>query len=90
MTDTTAIDPDALLAEILLTPEGKADPYPRYAAIREHAPAYRTAMGFTIFGRYDDCQMLLRDPRFGKGEPGPMMWEQYGLCLLYTSPSPRD
>ena len=78
MTDTTAIDPDVLLAEILLTPEGKADPYPRYAAIREHAPAYRTAMGFTVFARYDDCQMLLRDPRFGKGEPGPI-WEQYNL-----------
>jgi cytochrome P450 len=78
MTDTTAIDPDALLAEILLTPEGKADPYPSYAAIREHSPAFRTAMGFTVFARYDDCQMLLRDPRFGKGEPGPL-WEQYGL-----------
>ena len=38
MTDTTTVDPDALLGEIMLTPEGKADPYPRYAAIREHAP----------------------------------------------------
>ncbi len=37
VTDTTVIDPEALLAEILLTPEGKADPNPRYAAIREHA-----------------------------------------------------
>jgi cytochrome P450 len=74
----TAVDVDALLAEILLTPEGKADPYSRYAAIREQAPASRTVLGFVVVGRYEDCQGLLRDPRFGKGEPGPM-WEQYGL-----------
>jgi cytochrome P450 len=78
MTDTTTVDVDALLAEILLTPEGKADPYPRYAAIREFAPATRTALGFVVVARYDDCQALLRDPRFGKGEPGPL-WEDYGL-----------
>jgi len=76
--NATTVDPDALLAEILLTPEGKADPYPRYAAIREHAPGFSSAMGFVVFGRYEDCQTVLRDPRFGKGEPGAV-WEQYGL-----------
>jgi cytochrome P450 len=78
MDDTTTADPDALLAEILLTPEGKADPYPRYAAIREHAPAFRSAMGMVVVSRYEDCQLVLRDPRFGKGELGAV-WEQYGL-----------
>jgi cytochrome P450 len=78
MTGTTAVDVDALLAEILLTPEGKADPYPRYAAIRELAPAHRTALDFVVVSRYEDCHGLLRDPRFGKGEPGPI-WEGYGL-----------
>jgi cytochrome P450 len=78
MTGTTAVDVDGLLAEILLTPEGKADPYPRYAAIRESGPAFRTALDFVVVGRYEDCQALLRDPRFGKGEPGPI-WEGYGL-----------
>ncbi len=78
MTDTTAVDVDALLAEILLTPEGKNDPYPRYAAIREHAPAFRSAMGFTVVARYDDCQWVLRDARLGKGELGAV-WESYGL-----------
>src|SRR5262249_4848817 len=33
---------------------------------------------FVVVGRYEDCQWVLRDPRFGKGEPG-RMWEQYGL-----------
>jgi cytochrome P450 len=78
MTDTTTVDADALLGEILLTPEGKADPYSRYAAIREHAPAFRSGAGFVVLSRYEDCQWLLREQRFGKGEPGPV-WEGYGL-----------
>jgi cytochrome P450 len=78
MTDTMAVDVDALLAEIFLTPEGKSDPYPRYTAIREHSPAFRSAIGFVVVGRYEECQWVLRDPRFGKGEPGPMR-EGYGL-----------
>jgi cytochrome P450 len=78
MTDTTAVDVDALLAEIFLTPEGKSNPYPRYAAIRESSPAFRSGMGFVVVGRYEDCQWVLRDPRFGKGEQG-QMWEEYGL-----------
>ena len=72
------VDVDALLAEIFLTPEGKANPYPRYAAIREHSPVFRSAIGFVVVGRYDDCQWVLRDPRFGKGDGGAM-WEAYGL-----------
>jgi cytochrome P450 len=78
MSDTTAVDVDALLAELFLTHEGKNDPYPRYAAIREHAPYFRSALGFVVFGRYEDCQWVLRDARLGKGEIGPV-WENYGL-----------
>ncbi len=72
------VDVDALLAEIFLTPEGKSNPYPRYAAIREHSPVFRSSLGIVVVGRYEDCQWVLRDPRFGKGERGPV-WEQYGL-----------
>ena len=79
MTEVTTTDPDALLAEVLLTPEGKADPYPRYAAIREDAPAFRSGLGFVVVARYDDCHWVLRDPRFGKAENADGVWEQYGL-----------
>jgi cytochrome P450 len=75
-TDDTG-DLDRLLIEALATPEGRADPYPRYAAVRERVPAYRTALGNVMVGRYEDCQSILRDPRFGKGTPRP--WEQHGL-----------
>jgi cytochrome P450 len=78
MTDTAEVDVDALLAEIFLTTEGKSDPYPRYAAIREHSPVFRSALGFVVVGRFEDCQWVLRDARFGKGEIGAM-WETYGL-----------
>jgi cytochrome P450 len=78
MTETTTVDPDVLLAEILLGSEGKADPYPRYAAIREHSGAFRTNLGFVVVGRFEDCQWVLRDPRFGKGEV-EAVWERYGL-----------
>ena len=78
MSDTTAVDVNALLGEIFLTPEGKNDPYPRYAAIREHAPVFRSDFGVVVLSRYEDCQWALRDPRLGKGGPFDA-WEQYGL-----------
>ena len=77
MSDMAAAGPDGLLAEALLDPEGRADPYPLYAALREHAPAFRTAQGPVVVARYDDCELVLRDPRFGKGTPRP--WEDHGI-----------
>ena len=79
MTDRSLADADALLAEILLTPEGKADPYTRYAVIREQAPAFRSAMGMVVVGRYDECQWVLRDPRFGKSDEVVPRWDVHGL-----------
>ena len=76
--DRTTVDPQALLAEILLTPEGKADPYSRYNAIREATPAFETDLGFMVVTRFDDCQWVLRDPRFGKGTE-MRTWEQYDM-----------
>ncbi|MGO9558325.1 MAG: cytochrome P450 [Acidimicrobiales bacterium] len=65
-----AADPelDALFAEVIGTPEGRRDPYTRYKALREAAPVYASGMGLVICTRYEDCQFVLRDPRFGKAE----------------------
>jgi len=63
-------DLDAILANIFLTPEGKADPYPGYAAVREASALHETAFGGYVAGRYEDCSSLLRDNRLGRGEPG--------------------
>jgi cytochrome P450 len=63
---TVVVDPDALLLELFLTPEGKADPYPRYTQLLEVAPIHDSALEMWVLSRYDDCQFVLRDPRFGK------------------------
>ncbi len=68
----STVEPDALLAELVATPEGRADPYPRYAALRAVAPVHRSAFGFWALSRYDDCQQLLRHPGVGKDFSGAM------------------
>jgi cytochrome P450 len=60
-------DPGAELVALLATPEGRADPYPHYARIREHAPVFRSPLGSWIVTRFADCQQVLRAPQFGKG-----------------------
>src|SRR3954464_14721379 len=69
VTDTvSAADLDAILASIFLTAEGKADPYPGYATVREATALHQSAFGLKVATRYEDCQAILRDNRFGKGE----------------------
>jgi cytochrome P450 len=67
---TTAAEADALILELVATPEGKADPYSRYAALRAIAPVHHSAIGFWVLSRHDDGQQLLRDPRVGKDFSG--------------------
>ena len=82
---------DALLLQVLATPEGQADPYPLYAAMHEEASAIRTSLGPLVVLGYQECLAVLRDPRLGRGvdveDPSSGM---FSTCLLYTSPSPRD
>lgn len=78
MTTTDATTPtigpaDALIFELLATPEGRADPYPRYAQLREHWPVHRlvldvpgNSVGTWVLTRFDHCQAVLRHPRVGK------------------------
>ncbi len=79
MTTTDAAPPtigpaDALVFELLATPEGRADPYPRYAQLQEHWPVHRLVLtapgsppgGMWVLTRFDHCQAVLRHPRLGK------------------------
>jgi cytochrome P450 len=70
MTTVSAVDADTLLLELVSTPEGRADPYPRYAALRAQAPVHHSAFGFWALTRYDDCQYALRHPGAGKDFSG--------------------
>src|SRR4051794_13698096 len=67
-TTTSDADLDAILASIFLTPEGKADPYPGFAQVREATRLYHSGFGLKVAARYDDVQSILRDNRWGQGE----------------------
>jgi len=70
MSTVSAVDAEALLLELVATPEGRADPYPRYARLRAEAPVHRSGFGFWALTRYDDCQQVLRHPGVGKDFSG--------------------
>ncbi|WP_328537499.1 cytochrome P450 [Streptomyces sp. NBC_00344] len=61
---------DAILQD-LYTPEGRRDPYSRYARLRAIAPVHITGSGSAILTGYDDCVAVLRDPvmRTPDGDP---------------------
>jgi cytochrome P450 len=66
VTTTLPVDADGLLVELVATPEGRADPYSRYAALRSVAPVHRSTFGFWVLSRFDDCLQLLRHAGVGK------------------------
>lgn len=53
----------------LFDPASRADPYPVYRRLRDHAPIYRGPAGIWILSRYADVTAVLRDQRFGYDEP---------------------
>jgi cytochrome P450 len=58
---------DALLLEVIATPQGQANPYPLYEQMRAVARVSRTSFGPYVVTGYDECQAVLRDPRLGRG-----------------------
>jgi cytochrome P450 len=62
--DTAPVEFDAFL------PEHHADPYPRYARVREATPACPLLLGdvpVTVFTRYEECAAVLQSPDWGHG-----------------------
>ncbi len=59
---------DALFLQTIGTAEGRRDPYSRYAELREAAPVHESGLGFFVCTCYRECELVLRDPRFGKQE----------------------
>jgi cytochrome P450 len=58
---------EEILQQLLTTPEGRSDPYPRYHRMRELAPIHFSPEFEAWFvWRYDDVAAIVRDPRFGK------------------------
>jgi cytochrome P450 len=67
-TALTVAEADELLSSIILTDEGRQDPYPLYAALRAGSPRWRTTTGSTVVTGYQDGLDVLRHPRLGRAE----------------------
>lgn len=64
------MNPEETLATLLLTPEGRADPYLHYEQLRASAPVFHSIGGLLVLSRYHDCAAALRNPRLGRGLVG--------------------
>src|SRR6266516_2165559 len=63
MLRAVAMDAAGILTA-LLSPEGRADPYPLYAALHELGEAVEPAPGHVVAVGYDVVNAVLRDPSF--------------------------
>jgi cytochrome P450 len=92
-----SIDPSSLQGFTLTAaPAGFADdPYPWYAALREHAPRHALAPGVRLLTRYEDVAAVYRSaavssdkrrefgPKFGEGTP---LFEHHTTSLVFNDP----
>jgi cytochrome P450 len=90
-----SIDPSSLQGFALATPPSGFvdDPYPWYAALREHAPRHALAPGVLLLTRYDDVAAVYRSaavssdkrrefgPKFGAGTP---LFEHHTTSLVFN------
>ena len=59
-------------------PQFHSNPYPFYHRLRSEDPVHQTETGFWVVTRYPDVVTVLRDPRFGREDFGPMVSAVYG------------
>ncbi|RKN40235.1 cytochrome P450 [Micromonospora endolithica] len=50
---------------LLMSPEGRADPYPTYERLRAHGPVVQAGPVFYVVTGHDEADAILRDPGFG-------------------------
>lgn len=58
------MDPADALA-LLMSPEGRVDPYPTYEVLRAHGPVVQAGPVFFVVTGYAEADAILRDARFG-------------------------
>jgi hypothetical protein len=70
------------------------DPYPTYAALREHAPVHAIGPGSWLVTRYDDVLALYRDPRLSSDKQREFapkfgaspLFEHHTSSLVFNDP----
>ncbi|MFC4017962.1 cytochrome P450 [Micromonospora sp. GCM10011542] len=58
------MDPAEALA-LLMSPQGRIDPYPTYERLRAHGPLVQAGPVFSVVTGYAEADEILRDSRFG-------------------------
>ena len=94
---TTELSPPVFDA---FAPQHRPDPYSRYALVREATPYLDSGFGVEFVTRHAECTQILSETLWSHRDeaelfhpdaakvdlPTSFLW----ICLLYTSPSPRD
>src|SRR3954452_15491902 len=94
------ITPERQLVVDFFAPELLADPYPWYAELREKGLSYfsppnQPDIYVPILSRYQDVQLALRDPRFGRAgfSQGAQralgdgaLYQAFNLWMLFRDP----
>jgi cytochrome P450 len=66
-----------------LPPGFYADPYPYYAALREHDPVRRMPDGSVLLTRYADCLQVYKDPAAFSSDKKAEFLPKYGVSPLF-------
>jgi len=70
---------DELIRQLFGTAASRANPYPLYHRLREVAPLHRSELdGVLYLSRYDDCRLVLLDPRCGRRPGRPA--QRFGMA----------
>lgn len=67
-------------AELLFDPRDpgmRANPYPYYHRLREADPIHRSPFGYWVLSRYQEVDLLLRDPRACSDFPHDEAWSRH-------------
>ena len=62
----------------LFDPRRVADLYPTYAWLRDARPIWQPVERVYVLSRLEDCDAVLRDPRFGRAEAGRLGLRRIG------------
>ena len=66
----------------LARPEGRANPYPLYRALRTYEPVKRMPDGSLFLTRYKDVQAVYRDPKVFSSDKTVEFKPKYGASPL--------
>jgi cytochrome P450 len=91
----SGVDTPANVLARLMSPEGLADPYPHYHALRALAPVYKSGNIYFLSG-YAECRQVLNDSRFLVQDPPwydanlPGWRDRTATRLMYHSVQSRN